>query len=125
MGIERFFSSLSRDFDIVTDLKKPYQKIDCTHFMIDFNSIIHTVSSKMLSDINAYKTGKLKTIPFEFNKMDDFEPTLIIEIKNNIKNMLRDNLISENLNFIMLAIDGVPSFAKMMEQKKDVLLETC
>merc|ERR1711871_623464 len=111
-GIERFFSSLNREFDVVTDLKKPYQKIDCTHFMIDFNSIIHTVSSKMLSQINDYKSGKLKSIPFEFNTIQDFEPALITMIKTNIKNMLKDNLISENINFIVLAIDGVPSFAK-------------
>jgi hypothetical protein len=37
MGIERFFSSLSRQFDVIIDLEKPYQKIDATHFLIDFN----------------------------------------------------------------------------------------
>ena len=50
--------------------------------------------------------------------MDDFEPQLIIKVKEYIKNLLRENFISENITYLMLAIDGVPSFAKMMEQKK-------
>ena len=118
MGIERFFSSLNRQFDVVTDLKEPYKKIDSTHLLIDFNSIIHNVSSKMLSDINKFKQKKLKKLDFEFTTMDTFEKVLISQVKKSILDMLTDNFVSNNLLYIMLAIDGVPSFAKMIEQKK-------
>ena len=105
MGIERFFSSLNKDFDVVSDLTKPYDKINCTHFMIDFNSIIHNVSSKMISKK-------------DYKAIDTFEIELVTNIKLQIIDMLKNNIISDNLEYIMLAIDGVPSFAKMMEQKK-------
>ena len=64
MGIERFFSSLNKDFDVVSDLTKPYDKINCTHFMIDFNSIIHNVSSKMISkkDYKAIETFEIELV---------------------------------------------------------------
>ena len=54
----------------------------------------------------------------DYRKSAKFEDELIIQVKENIKDMLKDNFISDNLNYLMLAIDGVPSFAKMMEQKK-------
>jgi len=118
MGIERFFSSLNRQFDVVTDLIAPYTKIDATHFLIDFNSIIHNVSSQMLSELNQFQQKKIENLSFPFTNMDDFEPQLIIQVKEYIKTLLRDNFISQNITYLMLAIDGVPSFAKMMEQKK-------
>jgi 5'-3' exonuclease len=118
MGIERFFSSLNRQFNVVTDLTAPYTKIDATHFLIDFNSIIHNVSSQMLSELNKFKQKKIENLSFHFTNMDDFEPQIIIQVKEYIKNLLRENFISENITYLMLAIDGVPSFAKMMEQKK-------
>lgn len=118
MGIERFFSSLNREFNVVTDLRIPYEKIDSSHFLIDFNSIIHNVSSNMLSEINKFKQKKINKLSFNFTTMDSFEDELIIQVKDNIKNMLKDNFISDNLNYLFLALDGVPSFSKMMEQKK-------
>ena len=118
MGIEKFFSSLDRNFDVVTYLEEPYNKLDATHFLIDFNSIIHNVSSEMLSNINQYKQGIIPNLNFTFNNLSDFEPQLIIQVKEAIKNLLKNNFISSNINYVMLAIDGVPSFAKMMEQKK-------
>ena len=41
-------------------------------------------------------------------------------VKNEIKELLNENFITENLKYIMIAIDGVPSFSKMMEQKKKI-----
>lgn len=104
MGIERFFSSLNNNFNVVNDLRKPYKKIECTHFFIDFNSIIHNVSSKMIQS--------------NYESIIEFETELINSIKNNILTMLNENLIKKKLKYIMFAIDGVPTFAKMMEQKK-------
>ena len=118
MGIERFFSSLSRQFDVIVDLEKPYQKIDATHFLIDFNSIVHNVSAHMISQINKYKQKEISELDFPFTNMNSFDDVLIDMVKNEIKELLNENFISENLKYIMIAIDGVPSFAKMMEQKK-------
>ena len=118
MGIERFFSSLSRQFDVIIDLEKPYQKIDATHFLIDFNSIIHNVSAHMISQINKYKQKEISELDFPFTNMNSFDDVLIDMVKNEIKELLNENFISENLKYIMIAIDGVPSFSKMMEQKK-------
>ncbi len=118
MGIERFFSSLNSNFDVIENLAPPYEKINASHFLIDFNSIIHNVSSKMLKELNDYTEGKLDSLSFHFTDMDDFEPQLIIQVKEYVKNLLKNNFISENLEYIMIAIDGVPTFAKMMEQKK-------
>ena len=118
MGIERFFSSLNKNFNVVEDLKIPYQPIDSTHFFIDFNSIIHNVSSQMISQINLYKQGKIDSLKFEMKNIDDFEDVLILEVEKSIINLLSQNLIPENLNYLMIAIDGVPTFAKIMEQKK-------
>ena len=118
MGIERFFSSLSRQFDVIVDLEKPYQKIDATHFLIDFNSIVHNVSAHMISQINKYKQKEISELDFPFTNMNSFDDILIDMVKNEIKELLNENFISENLKYIMIAIDGVPSFSKMMEQKK-------
>ena len=82
MGIERFFSSLNREFNVVTDLRIPYQKIDSSHFLIDFNSIIHNVSSNMLSEINKFKQKKINKLSFNFTTMDSFEDELIIQVKD-------------------------------------------
>ena len=128
MGIERFFSSLNRNFDIISDIKKPYSKISCSHFFIDFNSIIHNISSEMITKINLYKQKKIETIEYQFESIDSFEDELINQIIKYIKNLLGDNLVSERLEYLMLAIDGVPTFAKIVEQKKrryigDLLLQ--
>ena len=81
MGIERFFSSLNSNFDVIENLAPPYEKINASHFLIDFNSIIHNVSSKMLKELNDYTEGKLDSLSFHFTNMDDFEPQLIIQVK--------------------------------------------
>lgn len=118
MGVERFFSNLSKQFDIITDLKKPYQRINATHLFIDFNSIIHNVSAKMISDINKFKQKKIDNLDYTIDKISDFENLLVENVKNSVKNLLSDNFISDNLNYVMLSMDGVPTFSKMMEQKK-------
>ncbi len=115
MGIERFFSSLDKNFNVITDLKSPYPKINCSHFFIDFNSIIHNVSSDMISKINLYKQKKIDKIEFDIN---NFELELINQVEQYIKNLLSDNLNSNKLEYLMLALDGVPTFAKIVEQKK-------
>ena len=52
MGIERFFNSIKSKYNIVKDLKYPYKKIKTKYLFFDFNSIIHNISQKIISDIN-------------------------------------------------------------------------
>ena len=44
MGVERFFSSLKRDYNFIHNIKK----VDCDHLLIDFNSIVHVTSQFLL-----------------------------------------------------------------------------
>ena len=75
MGIERFFSSINRNFNVVTEVKN--QKIKCKTLLIDFNSIIHTVSSKLIKELN--QKGSSKYAEFKIN---DIEELILLEIKN-------------------------------------------
>lgn len=118
MGIERFFSSLSNNFNVITNINYPYKRLDMTHFYIDFNSIIHNISAQLLKEINNYKMGKIPRLEFRFNSIDDFNDLLISKVLSYIKFLVSELLIPDNIKYIMIAIDGVPSVAKMMEQKK-------
>jgi 5'-3' exonuclease len=93
MGVERFFSSLYREFNIIKDIKKPYPKYNCDHFLIDFNSIIHTITS----------IEKNYDFQYIFNQIEKY--------LNNLTDII-------NCKNLFIAIDGVPSLAKMLEQKK-------
>ena len=103
MGIERFFSAINKNFDIVSVMTN-IKKLKTDVFFIDFNSIIHYVSSKYISEINT-KGNKNETYD---------EQNLILRIKNYVDDLL------ENIecNLIYIALDGVPSISKILEQKK-------
>ena len=104
MGIERFFSTLGRNFNIMTHNKEnDYDEIiNATHIYMDFNSVIHTISAKVL------------------NPKMNFEELNLLIIKNIDKfiiNFLKKfNL--KKLKLLYIALDGVPTFAKIIEQKK-------
>lgn len=103
MGVERFFSSLKRDYNFIKDVHK---KIECEHLLIDFNSIVH-VSSQFLLHNNA----KHITI-------NEFETMLIEKVGNYIIDMLNNTFYPRNLITISICVDGVPSMSKIFEQKK-------
>ena len=108
MGIERFFSSINRNFNVVDEVKN--QKIKCKTLLIDFNSIIHTVSSKLIKELN--QKGSTKYADF---KIDDIEEIILLEVKNYLSELFA---IVDTSNLIYIAIDGVPTFSKIIEQKK-------
>ena len=62
MGVERFFSSINRDFNITIDTNYPYKKVKCKYLMIDFNSIVHIISQHMINTIieNILKISQVK-----------------------------------------------------------------
>lgn len=151
MGIIEFFGTLVRNKitsnAITTDFNK---QIEINHFLIDFNSMVHTSSQKIIKDINnifsiylkaIYNKNKLNLllitkydVKLEVKKdmsVDDF----IIEFHDKFDNNKLDELIiketitqlyelfntffkKDDLQTILLAIDGVPSKGKLIEQKQ-------
>ena len=106
MGVEKFFSSLKKEYtDKQQFIYKLNYKISCQHLLIDFNSIIHVVSQYLL-----------KSIKIEYTK-DSFEELLIKQVEIFINEML-NNLDINKLKSIYMCIDGVPTMAKIFEQKK-------
>jgi 5'-3' exonuclease len=115
MGIEKFFSTINRTFNIITtidlNILEDSSNIDTDYLYIDFNSIIHQTSSKLLEKLNS-PNDHYKNL-----KIDDIEMMIIKEINNFIISIL-ERLNIKELKSLYIAIDGVPSFAKILEQKK-------
>lgn len=138
MGIEQFFSSIESN-TINTKNKFTYKHttaIDGKNIFIDFNSIVYITSSEVINDINyliyndIYKKpidDKAKQLLIDFNIK---KPNEAIELKSKIDDIILDRiflyiqfiiakLIDPSLiEFIYIAIDGVPNKNKMIEQRK-------
>lgn len=117
MGVERFFSSINRDFNITLDTEYPFKKINCKYLMIDFNSIVHIISQHMINTINNCIENNKECI-FNHSSIDIFETELLLNINKYVEDLLSKNIESDNLVHLYIAIDGVPTMAKMYEQKK-------
>src|ERR1700747_3322077 len=159
MGVLEFFGTLvnskitSESIDINTR-----NNIDCDHFFIDFNSIVHVSSKFVLDEINAFlklllqllfansnfnnfkaqqyfdkyncndlKENLIKNDKLDQNKLiklfyEKFNNELIDKIVLNlvIKTLLsivKTYCNTNVLKTLMIAIDGVPSKGKLIEQK--------
>jgi 5'-3' exonuclease len=108
MGVERFFSSIRNEFNITENTQYPYKKINSKYLFIDFNSIVHVLSSHQL---NLYNLNN-KT------NLTEFENELINNIEKYLLEMFNLNLYPEYLEYIYICIDGVPTMGKIYEQKK-------
>lgn len=108
MGVERFFSSIRNEFNITENTQYPFKKINSKYLFIDFNSIVHVLSAHQL---NLYNLNN-KT------NSNEFENELIKNIEKYLIEMFKLNLYPENLEFIYICIDGVPTMGKIYEQKK-------
>lgn len=135
MGIERFPSTLKRSSfnsnkSVVFDFK---DKLYAQYFYIDFNSIIYLVFQGVLKDLNMilfnFLNGKkdikllekynLKDITeFPHFTDDDLDKIIIHKIDLYIKHMLSDYVVPESVEHLCIAIDGVPTASKLIEQKK-------
>ena len=105
MGIERFFSAINKNFDVVSVMSN-IKKLKTDIFFIDFNSIIHYVSSKYISELN---------VKGNVNKDDTYDDNSIIL---QVKNYVDDLLLNVECNLVYIALDGVPTLSKILEQKK-------
>lgn len=151
MGIERFFSSIERNK--ITNTKgnfsnKIERKIKVESLGIDFNSIIHVSSQKVLSELN-YLLFKIisnnlgdrraKEIISRYDIRESLlkDPKLYAnEIKEDIDELVIGatedmffeifELLVDNkeLKELYIAIDGVPGKGKLIEQKKRRFLGT-
>jgi 5'-3' exonuclease len=101
MGVERFFSSLKRDYNFIHSVNK---KLDAEHILIDFNSIVHVTSQFLLNN--------------KYEKKEIFEADLIDEVGLYIETLLKDKFHVEKILSITICVDGVPSMAKINEQRK-------
>lgn len=104
MGIEAFFNQIKKQYNIITSLTYPYKKINAEHIFFDFNSIIHNTSQFILKTDN--------------DNIDNIDMLIINSVLENVLNILKNNYVSNNIKTIYIGIDGVPSKAKMLEQKK-------
>ena len=109
MGIERFFSSINRNFNVVDNMEK-IKNITCYAFLIDFNSIIHNISSTLIKKLNSINVED----KYKNTKLDDIENVIINEIENYLVELI--DLVK--CKIIYIALDGVPTFSKILEQKK-------
>lgn len=145
MGIERFFSSIEENN--ITNLEdnftyKLQKRLKSQYLLIDFNSIIHIVSSIVVSDLNyllyqiinqSYKDNKkFNRLLQEYDIKFIQEPNLtditklekqlndiiVRKVEIYLINIVKNFIENEKLEYFFVAIDGVPSKSKMLEQKK-------
>ena len=102
------------DSNITENTQYPFKKINSKYLFIDFNSIVHVLSAHQL---NLYKLNNKTNI-------NNFEDELIDNIDNYLIEMFKLNLYPENLEYIYICIDGVPTMGKIYEQKKNAFLKT-
>jgi len=108
MGVERFFSSIRNEFNIIENTEYPFKKINSKYIFIDFNSIVHFISAHL---INLYNLNNK-------NNVIEFEKELITLIDNYLIELFTLNLNGDQLEYIYICIDGVPTMGKIYEQKK-------
>ena len=174
MGVLEFFGTLIKNDITATSIKSNFSaKMNVNHLLLDFNSIIHVSSMKILSDINTFLQIVLRTLyagrsimhsslteQFEkYNMTDiqididnkinsnknsnkinntniDIDPRdvimmfwdhfddqnldklIITNVINTVLQIIRTFCQNKNIETLMLAIDGVPSKGKLVEQKQ-------
>ena len=113
MGIEKFFNTFRLKYNkdnLIYDTKYPYKKINSKFLFFDFNSIVHNISQRLIEQINLNEK-KNYTLE-ELNKL------IISHVIHDLKFIINNNFKSNELKLIYIAIDGTPSKAKIVEQRK-------
>lgn len=170
MGIVEFFGTITNNKITRESVIEGYTKaIKTDHILIDFNSIVHVVSSQLLEHVNlllysslshlynansraeshsmdlphnVYRISELKgilrdfgldivryirqgTTPeqiialfHEFFTQDKLDALIIYNVGITVVDVVRTYCVKNKLQTIMIAIDGVPSKGKLMEQRQ-------
>lgn len=118
MGIERFFSSIRHsgitkgDEGFIID-----KKMNVDSVMFDFNSEIHSVSTMVASEINKKIKEQIYNNEEPICK-DDIDRKVIDRLKNRVLSVVKNFTQQDNVKEIFIAIDGVPTMGKLMEQRR-------
>ncbi|MEM0354009.1 MAG: hypothetical protein QXW79_00370 [Thermoplasmata archaeon] len=158
MGIIEFFGTLIKNGITATSIYPNYKnKLTINHMLIDFNSLIHSSSQKILEDINLFFQMVLKNLynglsiagpyfeerfrkykmkdvyqkikqyvkgetvakMFKEHFTDEFLDKLVITLViNTILRLIRTYCYNGSVKTLVLAMDGVPSKGKMLEQRQ-------
>lgn len=142
MGIEKFFSSIENNNIVNKEgtISEINKNINSEFLGVDFNSIIHVTSQKVIRDINSilfdvinesvntqtkkkmdrYNINYDITIDNLKNKIDNeyLDEIIIEETTENFFNILKKLINPDKIKVLYIAIDGVPGMAKIIEQKK-------
>lgn len=140
MGIEKFFSAIQENK--ITNLQSSFtnkleKQLDTSYLYIDFNSIVYIVAHKIISDLNSLMfkliigDKNIMKISKEYNLENYLEIALLkSKIDSNINNIIIEKVLEYVINIVTnyinpdklkklyIAIDGVPSKSKMVEQRK-------
>ena len=115
MGIERFMSTIKKGLNKTAEFIEEFDggdnkiEFDYSYIYMDFNSIIYGISNKIYS----IYSNKPDTI-LEFDK---YVELVLFNLEIFFKNFLSKFNIN-NLKLLYIALDGVPTFSKIIEQKK-------
>ena len=135
MGIEKFFGSLNRNKMIPQTIFPLTNKLVTRYLLIDFNSIVHVKSRELTAELNKilYNEINKKSINDleKFNKkynanitnitsitQDELDNLVIKKVIMYIIHIITNYINPDNLEYFYIAVDGTPSKAKMIEQKK-------
>lgn len=158
MGVLEFFGTLVKNDITSSSVALNYtESSEIDHLTVDFNSIIHNSSQKIVKQVNYFLSLTLKTVYnnnspnsetfkelFQKYKMenikdsitrnstaenitklfknhftDHYMDTLVITLViNTLLNIIKTYCKNDNLKTLFIAIDGVPSKGKMIEQKQ-------
>jgi 5'-3' exonuclease len=138
MGIENFFNGIIKN-KIISENLLVTEKINVENLFIDFNSIVYSISDKIERDFNYVLYAiiineiddKCKQIFLEYNyNLNSIEEFVNYFTKEKINDIIIDNIIlyiknicknvinSEKLKQLYIALDGIPTMSKIIEQKK-------
>ena len=83
--------------------------LEYEYIYIDFNSIIHNISSNVITNLNIVKKFEIK-----FDEIND----IILQEIDIFLQMFLKKINLNNLKLLNIVVDGLPTFSKMLEQKK-------
>jgi len=141
MGIEQFFSSIEKNkitnHNFATKLEK---QIEVHNLFIDFNSIVYINSANIINDLNFIllqlikSTTNIDDLLHNYNivlnssdkiteylsllSTDKIEQIILKGVQNYLVNIVTNYVYPDKLKYLFIALDGVPSKSKIMEQKK-------
>ena len=125
MGVLRFFNTIKKHYYTKNCVSVINSPIDVKYLFIDFNAMIHPSKDRIIKKLNEKFE---KTIVQENIRDEDKLKKLNKQLQENINELIHDETMKQvknvvdtcikDIDLIYIAIDGVPSIAKMIEQKK-------